>query len=209
MSDRPSRIHDPSDIRDKTLTSLLTNMVKGRTDHDELTSGMKAQRFPRGTISMIRDQNGASSAVSGETESGHRTVGCEESETAAAHWPLDRNQCLTVTDVTPDGSMDAQLEDTCRRGICRGLERERQRWHVLDRCRSEGPDKTKTSGNVSPGESQSDNKSLRRPYPRKPVLRRESLGRSCDEWNSSSPSQIKKSWCSSRTTRSTRQSCST
>ena len=60
-----------------------------------------------------------------------------------------------------------------------GLERKKQRWHVLDRCRSEGQEKTKTPGNVSPGESQSGDKSLRRPYPRKPVLPRESLGRSC------------------------------
>ena len=37
---------------------------------------------------------------------------------------------------------------------------------VLDRCRSEGPEKTQTPGNVSPGQSQSDNKSLRRRYPR-------------------------------------------
>ena len=97
VSDRPSRIHDPSDIRDKTVTSLLTTVVKSRTDHDELTSGMMALRFLRKTISMIRDQNGASSAVSGETEFGHRAVECEESETAAAHWPLDINQCQTVT----------------------------------------------------------------------------------------------------------------
>ena len=48
VSDRPSRIHDPSDIRDKTVTSLLTTVVKGRTDHDELISGMMmVQRFPR------------------------------------------------------------------------------------------------------------------------------------------------------------------
>ena len=119
VSHRPSRIHDPSDIRDKTVTSLLTTVVKGRTDHDELSSGMIVQRFPTETISMIRDRNGASSAISGETESGHRTVECEENETAAAHWPLDRNQCHTVTVVTPDGTTDAKLEDTCRRGKCR------------------------------------------------------------------------------------------
>ena len=31
VSDRPSRIHDPSEIRDKTLASLLTTAVKEKT----------------------------------------------------------------------------------------------------------------------------------------------------------------------------------
>ena len=109
------------------------------------------------------------------TESGHQAVKCEESETAAAHWPRDRNQCQTVTDVTPGATVDVQLEDTCGRGKCRGLERRGQRWQALDRCGSEGKEKTEMPGNVRPGQSQSDNKSLRRPYPRNPVFPRESL----------------------------------
>ena len=111
---------------------------------------------------------------------------------------LTRNRCQTVTDVTPDGTIDAQLEDTCRRGKCRGRERERQRWHVLDRCRSKGQEKTKTPGNVSPGESQSDNKSMRRSYPRKPVLPRESLGRPRDRSKVQSASGTVPRLCRSR-----------
>ena len=50
-SDRPSRIHDPSDIRDKTMTNLLT-VVKGRTHRDK----MMAQRDPRETASMVQNR---------------------------------------------------------------------------------------------------------------------------------------------------------
>ena len=33
--DRPSRIHDPSDTRDKTVADLLTTVVGQRTQHNE------------------------------------------------------------------------------------------------------------------------------------------------------------------------------
>ena len=35
ISDRPSRIHDPSDIRDQSMTILLTTVVERRTHRDE------------------------------------------------------------------------------------------------------------------------------------------------------------------------------
>ena len=67
VSDRPSRIHDPSDIRDKAMTNLLTTVVERRTHSDE----MMAQRDPRETASTIRSRNGTSRATSLETERKH------------------------------------------------------------------------------------------------------------------------------------------
>ena len=42
VSDRPSGIHDPSDIRDKAMTHLLRTVVEGRTHRDK----MMASRDP-------------------------------------------------------------------------------------------------------------------------------------------------------------------
>ena len=52
VSDWPSRIHDPSDIRGKTMTDLLATVVQERTHRDE----MMAQRDPTKTSSMIQGQ---------------------------------------------------------------------------------------------------------------------------------------------------------
>ena len=125
---------------------------------------------------MIRDQNGASSAISGETESGHRTVECEESETAAARnskTPADEEHAGDWSEKDSDGTSSTEIEVKAK-------------------------EKTKTPGNVSPGESQSDNKSLRRPCPRKPVLPGESLGRSCDRSKVQSASGTVPHLCRSR-----------
>ena len=58
--DRPRRIHDPSDIRDKTMIDLLTTVLQERTHRDE----MMTQRDPRETDPMIRDGNGTPCATS-------------------------------------------------------------------------------------------------------------------------------------------------
>ena len=52
-SDRPSRIHDPSDIRDKSLTNLLTTVVKERSRRDEMmTQGEPGRQPPCFKIKM-------------------------------------------------------------------------------------------------------------------------------------------------------------
>ena len=106
MPDRPSRIHDPSDIRDKTVTHLLTTVLKSRTNRDKLDAGMMVQRCHRVTNPVIRNRNGASSTNSGATKSCHRTVGGEEHGTVTTHWPPKKIQRQTVADVTSDGTVD-------------------------------------------------------------------------------------------------------
>ena len=39
VSDGPSRVHDPSDVRDKTMTNLLTTVVRGRKHRDDIMTG--------------------------------------------------------------------------------------------------------------------------------------------------------------------------
>ena len=44
VSDRPSRIHDPSETRDQTVADQLTTAVGQRTQRDEFDAAMMAQR---------------------------------------------------------------------------------------------------------------------------------------------------------------------
>ena len=71
---------DDPDIRDKSLTNLLTTVVKGRSHRDKMT----AQGGPQKTASMIQDQDGTSRATS--LEAGHKlcTNETEKSETVVA-----------------------------------------------------------------------------------------------------------------------------
>ena len=108
-----------------------------------------------------------------------------------------------ITDVPSDGATDKQLEDICRRGECRSLEREGQRRHVFNGWRSEDKKKAKTFGTVSAGQSQGTCKSWRGPDPREPVFPRKSISQSRDrterEWSNSSVLRTRKNWRSSRT----------
>ena len=109
VSGRPSRIHDPSDIRDKSLTNLLTTVVKVRSHRDEMT----AQRDFRETASMIQNQDG----------------------TVVARKRSGRNQRDQFTDIASSKATDEKSEDTCRRRECRRLEREGQRCDAFNGCR--------------------------------------------------------------------------
>ena len=155
VSNRPSRIHDPSDNRDKTVTNLLTTVVEKRTHRGKFEM---ARCDPRETASMIRSQNGTSRATSPETERGHPAAETEKTETVAAGWTLEGKQTEPITDVRSDGATDKQLEDTSRREECRRLERKEQRRHVFNGWRSEDKKKAKTFGTVSPGQSQGNSK---------------------------------------------------
>ena len=56
----------------------------------------------------------------------------EKSETATVGWTLKGKPNDQFTCVVSDGAADNQIEDNCRRGQCRRLEREVQRWHVFN-----------------------------------------------------------------------------
>ena len=75
-SDRPSRIHDPPDIRDKTMTNLLTTVVEGRTHRDK----------------MIRSRIGTSRATSLETERQHCAGETDKGEAVAARGTPGENK---------------------------------------------------------------------------------------------------------------------
>ena len=131
VSGRPSRIHDPSDIRDKSLTNLLTTVVKVRSHRDEMT----AQRDFRETASMIQNQDGTPRATSLEARHRLCTNETEKSETVVARKRSGRNQRDQFTDIASSKATDEKSEDTCRRRECRRLERERQRCDAFNGCR--------------------------------------------------------------------------
>ena len=95
VSDRPSRIHDPSDIGDKTMTNLLTKVVRGRTHRDE----MMAQRDSRETASMIQNRNGTPRATSFEAGRKHCASEAEKSEAVAARGSPGGKHSEPFTDV--------------------------------------------------------------------------------------------------------------
>ena len=113
VSDRLGRIHDPSDIRDKTMTNLLT---------------------------------------AGETE---------KSEAVAVRGRPGRKQSESFTDIASGEATDEKSENTCRRRECRRLEREGQRWDVVNRWRGGDEEEAKTFGTVSPWTGQNDFESWR------------------------------------------------
>ena len=165
VSDRPSRIHDPSQIRDKSLTNLLTTVVKKRSHRDEMT----AHREPRKTASMIQDQDGSWRATS--LESGHKlcTNETEKSETVVARRRSGRNQRDQLTDM----ATDEKSEDTCSRRDRRRLKRERQRCDVFNRWRCGDKEKATTLGKVTPWTSQGNCESWRGSDPREFVISRQ------------------------------------
>ena len=128
---------------------------------------------------MIRSQHGTSGTTSLETERKHCADENEKSETAAAGWTLEGKQSDPITGVASDGAADNQLEDTCRRGQYRRLEREGQRRHLFNGRRIEDKKKTKTFGTVSSGQSQGNSKSWRKSDTREPVFPRESISQPC------------------------------
>ena len=113
-----------------------------------------AQESPRERASMNRSHNGTTRAASLETERKHCVSETEKGETIAARWTPERKQSEPVTDVASDEATDKQLEDTCRRGACRRLEREGQRRHLYNGHRSGEKEKAKTFETVSPGQRQ-------------------------------------------------------
>ena len=99
VSDRPSRIHDPSDIRHKTMTNLLTTVVEARTHRDK----MMARRDPRETASMVRPRNGTSLETArkhcaGETEKGEAVAA---SGTPGGENEVSRSPTLRRATVSP------------------------------------------------------------------------------------------------------------
>ena len=94
----------------------------------------------------------------------------EKSETVAARKRPWRNQREQFTDFASDKATDEKSENTCRRRECRRLEREGQRWEVVNRWRGGDKEKAKTFGTVSPGTSQSNCESWRGTDPREFVL---------------------------------------
>ena len=128
VSDRPSRIHDPSDIRDKTMTNLLT-VMGGRTHRDD----MMARRDSRETASMIQNRNGTSRVTSLEAGRKHCAGETEKSEAVAARGRPGRKQSQLFTDIASGEATDEKSENTCRQRECRRLEREGQRWDVVNR----------------------------------------------------------------------------
>ena len=165
VSDRPCRIHDPSDIRDKTTTNLLTTVVERSTHRDK----MMAQRDPRETASMIPNQDGTPRATSLEAGHKHCAGETEKSETVAARCRPVRHQSEPFTNIPSGKATDDKFENACRRRECRRLAREGQRWDVFNRWRCGDKKNTKTFGTVSPGTRQSKSKGWRGSDPRKQV----------------------------------------
>ena len=103
VSEWPSRVHDPSDIRDKTMTDLLTTAVQERTHRDE----MMTQRDPWETDSKIQDENGTPCATSLETGCKHHvgetgTVTTRKSPGEKQNEPFTDIASRKATDVKSD-----------------------------------------------------------------------------------------------------------
>ena len=122
VSDRPSRIHDPSDIRDKSFTNLLTTVVKERSHRDEMT----AQRNYRKTASMIQSQDGTSRATCPEATRKLCTNETEKSETVAARKRPERIQREPFTDIASykvtDEKSESMQETGARKRAMRRLQ---------------------------------------------------------------------------------------
>ena len=122
VSDQPSRIHDPSDIRDKTMTDLLATVLQERTHRDE----MMAQRDPTKTSSMIQD-GGTPCATSLEAGCKHYV---RETETVTTRKSPRKKRNEPFTDIALGKATDVKSENTCRRRECREWEREGERCNV-------------------------------------------------------------------------------
>ena len=81
MSDRPSRIHDPSNIRDEAVTHFLTTVLKSMTNRDKLDAGTMVQRCHRRTNLVTWNRNGVSSRSDGHG----RYIGWNRSRALKGH----------------------------------------------------------------------------------------------------------------------------
>ena len=173
------------------MTHLLTTVVEGRAHRDK----MMAQRDPRETASMIRSRNGTPRATSLEAERIHCAGETENAEAIAARGRPGRKQNERSPTLRRGEATDKKFENTCRRKECRRLEREGQRWHVVNGWRSGDKRKTKTFGTVSPGTGQNNCKGWRGSDPRKPVLPRESVSKSRDRSQVQNASSVVPQFC--------------
>ena len=209
VSEKPSSIHDPSDIRDKTMTDLLAIVVQERTHRYE----MMAQRDLWETGSMIQDGNGTPCATS-------LKAGCKhcvsETETVMTRKSPGIKENEPFTDIAFGKATDVESENTCRRRECRDWEREGERCNVDHRGGCGDKEKANTFGKASPRMNLDNCKAWLESDPREFCPCSEGGQRAMGprqstkiHSNSSLALRTRKSWRSTRTTRSMRQSCCT
>ena len=163
---------------------------------------------------MIRSRNGTSRATSLEAERKHCAGETEKGEAVAARRTPGGKQCEPFTDVASGEATGKKFDNTCRRRECRRLERgtamaRRQR---MEKRRQK---ETKDVWNIHPGDGPEQMQKLARIGPSRTCpSSRVSVSHGTETKYRTRVEQFlnlrtRKNWRSSRTTRSTQQSCST
>ena len=179
VSDRPSRNQDPSDVRDKTMTTV----VEMRTHRDKM-----AQRDPRERATTIRSRNGTFRATSLETERKHCAKWDREGWGSCCKGHLVENKVSRSPTLRRAKPLTRDSKALARR-------------HVVNRWRSGDKKELRKLARIRPSRTCPSSRGCQQVTGPKPSTER--------EWSSSSVLRTRKNWRSSRTTRSTRQSCST